>query len=126
MKRYLKAWLMLLLAVGFGVGGCGGKQANPNKGLSDDEIAIDKVIMGLQDADPPGSIDKFAKGSKLSNTQLMEYKKYYYEAQIPINVQGDQANLSVKLRDENGKETIKQWTLVKEANKWKLKDAPLN
>jgi hypothetical protein len=113
--------LLLPLAVG-----CGTPPGDTPLGADEaGKIAL-RVSMVNDDKSTPNTLSRhFAKGAVPKD--LKKFPKFTYDTPEKPTVTGDTATVKVKMTAElGGKEQPDQtWTLVKEGDEWKIKDAPL-
>ena len=120
---------MIVLATAMG---CGGSTTiDPYAGLDEDEKAINELVYSLADSanDLEQFRSKFAKDKVPASTEAKKYKEYMFYVRGDISVTGTTGSFTVGVETQEGEaEPViveKQWTAVKEADGWKLGDAPL-
>jgi hypothetical protein len=128
MKLKMSWWLMVLLVI-VGFCGCMKKPNRLHEGLTEEQIEVFDFVRKLNvlTGVPENLKQSFASGSAPSDKQLAEYSKYFYGFEEPITVEGNQATVNIKITQHGTTtEKAKLWTFVKEGDKWKIKNAPLN
>lgn len=122
------------LAISF-LSGCGGSVEMPG---TDEASQVSAVLTGVNDA----AGDESAFQSIFVGGAAPEDRAKYYSAKIELvgtpNISGDQAEVKVKISQgaaeteggdgpeaEDVSEGEVTWTLQKEGDAWKIKDAPL-
>jgi hypothetical protein len=111
-------------------GGCGGGGGAMPTTAPDDQ-KIRGLIPAVRDAAENATQFKtvFADGAAPGEAERQRYRKYAYEIKPPVKFSGDEATITVAVRDIAGKgqeivgET--EWTAVRSGSEWKLKTAPL-
>jgi hypothetical protein len=125
--KYLMAMLMMAAAWG-----CkGGGVIDPSAGLDEDQKAIQELVYGL--ADSTRDLDQFrgvfAKDKAPPSSARPKYKDYVFFVDDEITVSGNTASFTAGMETQHGEDepvvTKLTWTAVKEADGWKLQDAPL-
>ncbi|MFQ3648797.1 MAG: hypothetical protein SNJ75_00580 [Gemmataceae bacterium] len=118
----LPFWVVLPFFIG--LLGCSGSNASvPDEHSSTVRMFLD----GYEDIREPRFLSRhFAAGKVPAKSELAKYAKYGIEVVDTPRMQGGKATVQVKILDVQGKEiAIKEWTLVKEGQAWKLENAPL-
>lgn len=108
--------------------GCGTSEHKlPDFGGEDGKQIAD-LVEGLNDSASRLNELKavFASGKKLTRTDTQRYSAYVYAltGTDAVTVSGDNATGMLVL-EKGGNKVEKEWTFVKEGDKWKIKDAPL-
>ena len=69
----------------------------------------------------------FATGTPLGKTDTRKYPLYRYELKGKPTVNGDSATAKIDVILNSSSETAgeREWTFVKDGDKWKIKSAPL-
>ena len=104
---------------------------DPSAGLDEDQKAVQNLVYAL--ADSASSLDQFrgmfAKDKAPPSTDMAKYKEFMFYVVGDITITGTTANFTTGIETQVGEaEPViveKPWTAVKEADGWKLSDAPL-
>lgn len=118
------ATAVLLLA-----GGCGGGGGIPK--TAPDEQKIRGLIPAVRESAETAARFKtvFVEGAVPGEAERQRYRKYAYEIKPPVKFSGDEATVTVAVRNVAGKgqESLgeTEWTAVRSGSEWKLKSAPL-
>ncbi len=115
--------LVLVLAAG-----CGGAASAPPDFGGDDGKQIADLVDRMNDESNATSRLKsiFAAGTAVDKKQTKTYPQYRYDLKGKVTVNGTTATGTVAIEKQAGGDpSEKEWTFVKEGDKWKIKTAPL-
>lgn len=107
--------------------GCGGTTAQPPD-AKDDGAQVAALVDRMNDESNTTARlkDSFATGSQIDKKLTKAYPQYRYELKSPATVSGTTATATVAMeKHSGGGASEKEWTFVKEGDKWKIKSAPL-
>ena len=107
--------------------GCGRSSIETNK-VGDDRTQLATLLTEFADTGSATTMKPyFAVGSKVSPAEHKKYVALVFEFDGKPEVNGNTATGTVKMRtSSDGKEMgSKEWTFVKEGDKWKIKSALL-
>jgi hypothetical protein len=108
--------------------GCGGGSSGRGKGESrDDRQQLAALVTEFADTGSPLTMQPyFVAGTKIGQAEFKKYLAHDYKVEGKPKVDGDAATANVKITASGGKDVgTREWAFVREANKWKLKSAPL-
>ncbi|MCI0704614.1 MAG: hypothetical protein L0241_26455 [Planctomycetia bacterium] len=121
-------WLLMFLFLGV-VLGCGDSSPQPPEMGGEDGKQIAELVEQLNDDSTSAAKLKaaFATGTTLSKAELSKFPLYRYDLKGMPHVSGTSATakIDVILNLSSESKGEKDWTFVKEGDKWKIKSAPL-
>ena len=115
--------LVLVLAAG-----CGSSASAPPDFGGEDGKQIADLVDRMNDESNTTSRLKsiFATGTAIEKKQTKTYPQYRYDLKGKVAVSGTTATGTVAVEKQAGGDSgEKEWTFVKEGDKWKIKTAPL-
>jgi hypothetical protein len=122
--------------------GCGGSDNQSDFSQSDNPVHVATYVQALSDkVGSPAFAASFVEGSKPTREDEKKYINLQFEAaELPV-VRSDSAKVKVKVTTEvlisrkkksvsspteSNKDRVFEWELVKTADGWKFKNAPVN
>jgi hypothetical protein len=120
--------LVLLLASALGLAGCGSSTPRPPDfgGEDGQQIAVLVERMNDDGGRPTQLKQLLAAGTPAGKQEAKTYQQYQYNLKGKVSVSGDTATGTVVIEKTDGGDKVeKEWTFVKEGDKWKIKSAPL-
>jgi hypothetical protein len=121
---------LMALVLGAGVLaalGCSGSTAQPPD-AKDDGAQVAALVDRMNDESNTTTRlkESFATGTPIDKKQAQKYPQYRYELKGTATVSGATATATVTIeKHAGGNPTEKEWTFVKEGDKWKIKSAPM-
>ncbi len=125
------SFVFLAAVAGLLVAGCGGGVEKSMPKTAPDDQKIRGLIPAMRESAENAARFKtmFVEGAVPSEAERQRYHKYAYEIKSPASISGDEATVTVAVRNIAGKEQEivgeAEWTAVRSGNEWKLKTAPL-
>ncbi len=116
--------LVMVVVVGCDPGTSGGPDTSDKRKI---QRLFDSVSRAAQFAahQPEDFEQLFVAGAAPAESEVPRYAKTFFYANS-VSVSGDTATVEVKVvTREDDLDRLAQWTLVREEESWKIKDAPL-
>ena len=107
-------------------GGCSSSPQGPDFGGEDGRQLAELVERMNDDTTSVAKLkETFVSGTPAAKKDVQTYRRYRYDLK-QANVEGDTATATVLVEKHTGGEPVeKNWSFVKEGEKWKIKAAPL-